>query len=319
MPLVGRTPLIRIRYKYKGQERTIYSKYESMNMTGSIKDRMAYWILNRGYESGQLREDSIISCVSSGNTGVSFSAIGAALGHQVRVYMPSWMSNERREIIKSFGSEIVNVTKEEGGFVGAMRMQTNALKQSQSSHSEHLFTAQQFDNKNNAESHFLFTGQEISTQLCNLGLSADVFIAGVGTGGTVMGVGQHLKQYHNRNIIVHALEPQNSPILSLKIHLKENSHRIQGISDEFVPSIIDYDALDSKIHGVWDGDAILMAQKLARFGLGVGISSGANFIGAVESAEDMKNSYGMDPTVVTVFPDSSKKYISTDLFKTEPE
>jgi cysteine synthase A len=173
-----------------------------------------------------------------------------------------------------------------------------------------VFLPRQFDNVYNAEAHEKTTAKEIWMQMQSIDISPDAFIAGVGTGGTVMGVGRYLKK-RNPGIKVHPLEPAESPTLSTG-H-KVGSHRIQGISDEFIPAIVDLNSLD-KVIKASDGDSILMAQKLARqLGLAVGISSGANFIGAIH----LQNEMGADANVVAVFSDSNKKYLSTDLMKEE--
>ena len=174
----------------------------------------------------------------------------------------------------------------------------------------HGFLPSQFSNDDNVEAHYLTTGPELWWQLKYRDLTPDAFIAGVGTGGTIMGVGKFLKEQDN-NLHIHPLEPLNSPTLTTGY--KVGKHRIQGISDEFIPSIVKLDHLDSII-SVDDGDAIIMAQKLAaELGIGVGISSGANFIGALE----LQNRMGADKVVVTIFPDDNKKYLSTDLLKRE--
>jgi cysteine synthase A len=169
-----------------------------------------------------------------------------------------------------------------------------------------IFLPRQFAHPANVEAHTLSTGPEIEAQLRAFGREADAFVAGVGTGGTVMGVGRHLRR-EGRNVRIHPLEPANSP--TLRTGHKAGQHRIQGISDEFIPSILDLKNLDQVID-VWDGDAILMAQALCRrLGLAVGISSGANVLGAMKLVEEL----GDDATVATVLPDSNKKYLSTDL------
>lgn len=303
--LVGDTPLVAIRVRARGRDVVVYAKLESENFTGSIKDRMALHMLDVAYAHGVLREGDTIVEVSSGNTGISFAALGRALGHPVRIYMPSWMSAERRALIASFGAEIVDVTPEQGGFVGAIELADAYAR-------EHagVFRPQQFENHANVVAHRETTGREILVQLERQGLVPDAFVAGVGTGGTVMGVGAALRA-RNPRVSVHPLEPANSP--TLRTGTKNGHHRIQGISDEFVPAIVDRRGLDA-IVDVWDGDAILMAQRLAReLGLAVGISSGANFLGAVELALARPD----DAVVVTVFPDSNKKYLSTDLVRTE--
>ena len=304
--LTGHTPLLQIWYRYNGKARSIFAKLESMNMTGSIKDRMASYIMRQAYGSGALKPGDTIIEATSGNTGISFSAIGSAMGHKVRIFMPSWMSRERKDLITSFGAEVVDVTPEQGGFLGSIRMANECAAQN-----PNVFLPRQFDNTANCDAHYESTGPEIEHQLSSLGRICDAFVAGVGTGGTVMGVGRFLRR-DGRTVRVHPLEPSNSPTLSTG-H-KVGKHRIQGISDEFIPAICELKALDG-VMNVWDGDAILMAQMLSTsLGLGVGISSGANMLGAIHLAEEL----GEGATVVTVLPDSNKKYLTTDLCRCEP-
>jgi len=299
--LVGRTPLIEIRYRFNGHPRRLYAKYESMNMTGSVKDRMALHILRRAAERDELRPGAVVCEASSGNTGISFAAIGRALGLRVRIYMPDWMSLERTQLMHSLGADVIPVSKAQGGFVGSIQ-----LAEEYAAETPKAYLPRQFANPDNLEAHELTTGPEIQTELKQLGREADAFVAGVGTGGTVMGVGRALRN-SGRNVRVHPLEPANSP--TLRTGKKAGSHRIQGISDEFIPAIMRLDELDHIID-VWDGDSILMAQALGhRLGLAVGISSGANVLGAMKLVEEL----GPQATVVTVLPDSNKKYLSTDL------
>ncbi|HMX25921.1 MAG TPA: cysteine synthase family protein [Blastocatellia bacterium] len=304
--LVGNTPLLAVGYSFRGRRRVVYAKAEHFNMTGSIKDRMALHILTRAYREGLIKPGDTIAEATSGNTGISFSAIGRAMGHQVTIFMPDWMSRERVEIIRCLGAKIIPVSHDQGGFLGSIRL-TEEMAASQ----PNVFLPCQFSNEANIAAHATTTAPEIWVQLKSRGLRPDAFVAGVGTGGTVMGVGRHLRECHPA-IRVHPLQPAESPTLSTG-H-KVGHHRIQGISDEFIPAIVNLDALD-EIVSVHDGDAILMAQKLAaQLGLAVGISSGANFIGAAMLQEQM----GGDAVVVTVFPDSNKKYLSTDLLRQEP-
>lgn len=303
---IGNTPLLEITFTYKGKKRTLYAKAEHMNMTGSIKDRMAYFIIKQGYKRGHLRPGYLIIEATSGNTGISFAAIGRALGHPVTIFMPEWMSKERINLIKGLGAQINLVSKEEGGFLGSIRKAEELAKCTINS-----FLPRQFSNKDNIEAHFLTTGPEIWWQLHYRSIIPNAFVVGVGTGGTIMGAGKFLKE-KNPDIQLHPIEPANSPTLSTGC--KIGKHRIQGISDEFIPPILNLHGLDSVI-GVDDGDAIIMAQKLATsLGLGVGISSGANFIGALKVQNQMRS----NSVVVTVFPDDNKKYLSTDLLIEEP-
>jgi cysteine synthase A len=303
--LIGNTPLLAGDVTFRGQPRTIYAKQESLNLTGSIKDRMALFILERAYREGTIQPGAPIAEATSGNTGISFAAVGRALDHPVTVFMPDWMSAERMSLIASFGASIVPVSREAGGFLGSIR-----LSEELAAKDPRVFLPCQFANEANVQAHVETTGPEILMQLESAGLAPDAFIAGVGTGGTVMGVGRFLKARRPATR-VHPLEPAESPTLSTGF--KCGHHRIQGISDEFIPAIVKLDELDH-IVGVHDGDAILMAQQLARRGLAVGISSGANFLGALMVQDEI----GPDAVVVTVFSDSNKKYLSTDLLRPEP-
>jgi cysteine synthase A len=304
--LIGNTPLLAIEFVFKGDRRIIYAKAEHLNLTGSIKDRMALHIVERGYERGNLKQGYRIIEATSGNTGIAFAAIGRALHHPVTIFMPDWMSAERINLIKGLGAEINLVSKEQGGFLGSIELADELSKKNKQS-----FLPHQFSNDDNVEAHYLTTGPEIWWQLQFRDLTPDAFIAGVGTGGTIMGAGRFLRE-RNPKIKLHPLEPTNSPTLSTGY--KVGKHRIQGISDEFIPSIVKLDALNEVI-GVDDGDAIIMAQQLAaELGIGVGISSGANFVGAVQ----VQDKLGKHAVVVTVFPDDNKKYLSTDLLKDEP-
>lgn len=303
--LVGNTPLLSLFFTVRGEPRTVYAKYEPLNLTGSIKDRMALHILERAYASGQIADGDPIAEATSGNTGISFAAIGRSLGHPVTIFMPDWMSAERISLIASFGASIVLVSKADGGFLGSIA-RADAMKES----NPRTFLPHQFANDANIDAHVRGTGPEIWAQLQSHGLKPDAFVAGVGTGGTVMGVGRFLKSKHPA-VKVHPLEPAESPTMSTG-H-KVGHHRIQGISDEFIPPIVHLDEIDDILQAN-DGDAILMAQLLAHQGLAVGISSGANLIGALRAQERL----GKDAVVVTVLADSNKKYLSTDLLRSEP-
>jgi len=304
--MIGATRLMSIRCRLRGREITVHAKYEIQNFTGSIKDRMALHILEDAYARGSIVPGDMIAEATSGNTGISFSAVGRALGHDVRIYMPDWMSRERVLVIKSLGAQVIPVSVEEGGFQGSI-----ALVEEYAAENEHVFLPRQFESQANVEAHYEATGPELLDQLASCGLRPTAFVAGVGTGGTVMGVGAYLRE-QVPGVAVHPLEPANSP--TLRTGHRVGKHRIQGISDEFIPAIVDLAVLDPVVDA-WDGDSILMAQKLAsRLGLGVGISSGANLLGALQVALDQ----GEDAVVATVFPDSNKKYLSTDLCREEP-
>jgi len=303
--MIGNTPLLAIHFTFNGHKRVIYAKAEHMNMTGSIKDRMAYHILANAFQLGTLKPGDTIVEATSGNTGISFAALGRALGHPVEIFMPDWMSQERVSLIRSLGAKICPVSRQQGGFHGSIR-----LSEERAGASPHAFLPCQFSNSANVEAHEQTTGPEIGRQLEVFFKEPDAFVAGVGTGGTIMGVGRYLRA-RRTSIRIHPVEPAESPTLSTG-H-KVGHHRIQGVSDEFIPAIVNLNELDHVI-AVNDGDAILMAQKLAaQLGLAVGISSGANFIAALIAQNELRD----DAVVVTVFADSNKKYLSTDLLRHE--
>ena len=302
--LIGNTPLIGIKYRLQNNEGVIYVKCEQYNFTGSIKDRIALYILKEAFEENKLKVGDTIVEATSGNTGISLAAIGNFLGCNVKIVMPNWLSRERKHLIKSFGAQVITVSRKRGGFIRSI-----ALAEKMARKNPNIFLVNQFSNINNVKAQEQ-TGKEIYKQLKNKHSQIDAFIAGVGTGGTIIGVGKALRKIYP-NIKIHPLEPQESPTLSTGYKL--GNHRIQGISDEFIPDIMTYDKTDEIIQ-VSDGDAILMAQKLAKvLGLGVGISSGANLVGAIK----LQQRYGFNSVIATVFPDCNKKYLSTDLTKTE--
>lgn len=297
--MIGSTPLLEIIFDYKGSERRIFAKAEYYNLSGSIKDRVAYYILKTAYENGTINPGDTICEATSGNTGIAFSAMASYLGHPTVIYMPDWMSRERINLMKSFGAEVILVSKEEGGFLGSIAKSEEMAKRGG------VFLPGQFSNYDNVVTHIKYTGQEILSQLERLGRVPDGVVAGVGTGGTIMGLAKAFKAV-NPDCRAYPLEPLNSPTLSTGY--KTGNHRIAGISDEFIPSICRLSELDDVV-SVDDIDSIIMAQTLSReLGIGVGISSGANFIGAVMAQDWL----GADKTVATVFADDNKKYLSTD-------
>jgi len=304
--LIGNTPILEIEFTYKGKPGRLFAKAEYLNLTGSIKDRMAFHIMKQAYTSGAIKPGYRVVEATSGNTGIAFSAVGRALGHPVTIFMPDWMSDERKNLIRSYGAEIVLISKEEGGFLGSIRR-----SQEMAAESKEIFLPCQFENEDNVMAHYNTTGPEIWWQLRFYGRTPDAFIAGVGTGGTIMGTGRFLREM-NPAVKLYPLEPSNSPTMSTGY--KVGAHRIQGISDEFIPGIVKLDKLNEVV-AVDDGDSIIMAQKLAsELGIAVGISSGANFLGALTKLEEL----GSDATVVTIFSDDNKKYLSTGLMKKEP-
>lgn len=291
--LVGNTPMIKIDYEFEGKEGSIYTKLEYYNYTGSIKDRIALYIIQKEKENGNLADGQPIIEVTSGNTGISFSAIGALFGHEVHIFMPDWVSLERRKLIEMYGAHVHLVSKEDGGFKRALELVDDFAE-------EHdAYKPLQFDNELNTQAQYCTTGQEIIDTIPDV----NAFVSGIGTGGTLMGIGQRLKD-NNPDSKVFALEPSTLSIL--KMGMDEGSHMIEGIGDDFIPGIVDEDLIDDIVL-IDDCDAINMSKRIAStFGLGIGISSGANFLASVIMDSD-------DLKIATVFPDDNKKYITTKL------
>jgi cysteine synthase A len=304
--LIGNTPLLALDFTVRGEPRTIYAKYEQLNMTGSGKDRLALYVLRRAYLQGQIRPGDTIVEATSGCAGMSFAAVGRALGHPVTVFMPECAGQEVRAQAAGLGAHVVLVGRDQGGLQGAIRLAERLAEER-----DDVFLPQQFSNPANTAAHEASTGPEIRAQLSIQDVVPDAFVAGVGTGGTIMGVGRFLRA-HYPGIKIHPVEPAESPTLATGY--KVGAHRIQGIGGEFIPPILNLSKLDAVV-SVHDGDAILMAQKLGRqLGLGVGISSGANFAAALA----VQNRLGAGGVVATVFPDSSSKYLGGDLGRPEP-
>ena len=296
MSLIGNTPLIKINYLNNGKENYVYVKLEYYNLTGSIKDRIIYYILDKAIEQGNLKDNMPIVEATSGNTGISISAIGAYLKHKVYIYMPDWVSDERLKLMKLYGADVTLISKEDGGFIKCIEEAEKFAKNNNG------FLTHQFDNLDNVEAHYNTTGKEITDKI-----KVDAFISGIGTGGTLIGVAKKLKE-KNKNVKIYALEPSN---MSLIKNNTKGEHKIEGIGDEFIPSLVNLDIIDDIIL-ISDEEALEMTQKLSKeLGIGVGISSGANMLAAIKLRE-----LGYD-NVVTIFPDDSKKYLSTDLTHNE--
>ena len=301
--LIGKTPMIKITCEYQEKKVNIYTKLEYYNLTGSIKDRVAYYIIKKAQKEGKLKENMPIVEATSGNTGISLAAIGAYYQNPVYIFMPDWASKERIQLMKNYGANVILISKEQGGFIECVKRAKKLAEEKQG------FLVNQFSNKNNYKAHFETTGREILEELRQIEskgkeIKVGGFISGVGTGGTLMGIGDRLKEEYKEMKIV-ALEPDKMPIISGgKI---QGQHKIEGIGDDFVPDLLDRKKIDEIIL-VNDDDAINMSRKIARkLGIGVGISSGANLIGAVLLATKI----GKD--VITVFADDNKKYLSTGL------
>ena len=294
---IGNTPMIKIKYKNNEKINYIYTKLESYNPTGSIKDRVAYYMINKAKERGKLKENMPIVEATSGNTGISLSAFGAYFKHPVYIYMPDWASTERVQLMKSYGANVTLISKEKGGFKKCLEEAEKFAKENNG------YWSNQFANTDNLLAHYETTGEEIAKQLPE---KVSAFISGVGTGGTLIGIGRKLKKY-NKDIKIIALEPEKMPLISQNKII--GNHKIEGIGDDFVPDLLDKNLLDEVIL-VNDEDAINMSRRLAKeLGLGVGISSGANLIASIIYQEKESK------PVATVFSDDNKKYLSTDLSK----
>ena len=291
--LVGNTPMIRIRYKLDGREGFVWAKLEAYNLSGSIKDRLAAHVITKSTANGTLKPGQPIVEMTSGNTGIAFSALGTFTGHPVHIFMPDWASEERKKLMAMYGATLHLISREAGGF--------NAALQGARDLAEEIggFQPKQFENQDNPEAHYLTTGVEILRQLPDV----TDFVAGVGSGGTLMGTARRLKADHAVRAV--AVEPDAVPLLSGGT--VKGAHHIEGIGDDFIPAVVDQTLVDG-VMDINDMDAIAMAAKFGRvLGLGVGISSGANFLGSViQNLEPGRK-------VATVFADDSKKYLTTML------
>ena len=295
--VLGNTPMIKINYKFRGKMNYVYVKLEYFSLTGSIKDRVAYYMINNAKKRGELRNGMPIIEATSGNTGIALAALGSYYNHPVKIFMPDWASQERVNIMKKYGAEVYLFSKEEGGFIRCIEEAKKEAKEING------FLANQFSNKDNVLAHYETTGEEI---LKNIHEKIGGFVSGVGTGGTLMGTSERLKEKFSDMLTV-AIEPDKMPMLSGGKVISQ--HKIEGIGDDFIPDLVDRDKID-KIILINDDDAINMSRMISKeLGIGVGISSGANFIGSVLLADEIEDK------VVTIFADDNKKYLSTELSK----
>lgn len=273
----------------------IFVKIEKSNPAGSIKDRAALYMIKGAIKDGSLKDGMEIVEPTSGNTGIAIAMIGRALGYKVNIVMPSSMSVERRNLIASFGANLILTG--EGGMQAALDKAKELVA------TGNYYMPNQFENKYNALAHEETTGPEIYRDLKDI----SGFIAGIGTGGTVTGVGKYLKA-QNKEIQIWGLEPDESPLLT-KGHA--GGHKIQGIGANFIPGVLNQEILDKTIT-VKSDEAIEIARRLSRQeGLSVGISAGANVVGALKMQKEIGGN------IVTVAPDTAERYMSTDLFKNE--
>ena len=296
--LVGNTPLVRINRVTDGAPATVLAKVEAFEPASSVKDRIALSIVRAAEESGALKPGGTIVEATSGNTGVGLAMVGAALGYKVIITMPETMSKERRAIMRAFGAELVLTT--EGGVAGAVKRAEEIQAATPNS-----ILASQFTNPANPTIHRETTAREILEQT---GGDIDVFVAGIGTGGTLTGVGQVLRQ-EKPGVKIYGVEPSESPLLS---EGRAAPHKIQGLGPNVVPEILDQDIWDELLH-IDSQTAITYARRAAaEEGLLVGISSGAALAAASELA---KRPELEGKTIVTVLPDTGERYLSTPLYK----
>ena len=288
LELIGNTPLMQL----KGER--IFAKAEFLNPGGSIKDRVALAMLEAAKRDGKLKPDSIIVEPTSGNTGIGLALVGRLMGYRVRIVMPEGMSEERKKLIKALGAELVLIPDEEGLGGAVRRVEQMAAED------KRIYVPQQFENPENPRVHYEQTARELWRQM---GGDIACFVAGVGSGGTLQGVGKFLKE-QKANVKVIAVEPKDSSAL---LGHEPGLHQIQGIGDGFIPDVLDVSMVDDVVE-VSDEDAIETTRELSReHGLLVGISSGANVWAARELAKTI------DGSITTVLPDRAERYFSTAL------
>ncbi|MBR0357397.1 MAG: cysteine synthase A [Clostridia bacterium] len=298
--LIGRTPLLEVRNieKEEGLKATVLVKFEYFNPAGSVKDRVAKAMIDDAEEKGLLKPGSVIIEPTSGNTGIGLASVAAARGYRIIIVMPETMSVERRQLMKAYGAELV-LSEGSKGMKGAIAKADELAQEI-----PNAFIPGQFVNPANPAAHYAATGPEIWADTEG---QVDIFVAGVGTGGTVTGVGQYLKEQHPAVKVV-AVEPASSPVLS---EGRAGSHMIQGIGAGFVPEVLDTQVYD-EIIPVTNEDALATGRRMGRTeGVLVGISSGAALWAALELAKRPENA---GKTIVALLPDTGERYLSTALF-----
>jgi len=297
LDVIGFTPMIRLNRITASLDREILVKLEFLNPSGSLKDRIARYIVEEAERSGHLTKGSVIAEATTGNTGIAFAMVAAVKGYRMIVVMPEGMSDERKKTIRAYGAELIFTPGSESDVDLCLR-KLDELKKT----IPKVWIPAQFSNLDNVRAHEETTGKEILDQT---GGRLDAFVAGVGTGGTLTGVARAIRKKIPRVKVV-AVEPAECPILSGG---KKGSHRIEGIGDGFIPEILDMGLVDDVIR-VSDVDAIKMARRLAlEEGIFAGISSGAN----VKAALDLARILPRDSRIVTMAPDTGMRYLSTDL------
>ena len=298
--LIGRTPLLRLNNIEKkfNLNVTLLAKVEFFNPTGSVKDRIALSMIETAEKQGKLQRDSAIIEPTSGNTGIGLASVCAAKGYKCILVMPENMSKERIKLIKAYGAEVV-LSPANLGMKGAVDKAEELSKQYENS-----FIPSQFENPSNPEIHYKTTGPEIYK---SSNKKVDIFVAGIGTGGTVSGTGKYLKEM-NRNIKVIGVEPEDSPLLTKG---KAGPHKIQGIGANFVPKTLDKRYIDEFLTAS-NEESFEKARLVGKYeGILVGISAGAALSAAIKVAQRNENN---GKTIVVLFPDSGDRYLSTELF-----
>jgi len=295
---IGKTPLRKLDLRVNVSNYSIYAKFEFLNPSGSIKDRIAKYMIEEAERRNLLKPGDTVVEATSGNTGIALSMVGAAKGYKVLIVMPENMTGERIKLMTNLGADLCLTPKAEG-FEGAVARAKKIANSGQ-----RYYLTNQFSNVDNMMAHYYTTGREIIEQMKG---EVDAFVAGVGTGGTLMGVGKALREKNPRMRLV-AVEPEEAAVLSGCTPIGD--HKITGIGDGFIPAIVDMDLIDEVIP-VRSDSAVDMAKELSsRFGLMVGISSGANILASVR----VLNEIGSEKKVVTVLPDRTERYFSTDLY-----
>ncbi|NPV42534.1 MAG: cysteine synthase A [Firmicutes bacterium] len=295
--LIGLTPIVRLQNIVPGNDADVFAKLEFFNPGGSIKDRIALKMIEDAEREGLLKKDSIILEPTSGNTGIGLALVGASKGYKVVLVMPDTMSIERRKLLKALGAELI-LTPGAKGMKGAIDKVNEMVAENRN-----FFVPQQFENPSNPQAHRETTAEEILQQMNG---DIDAFVSGVGTGGTITGVGEILK-LRIKNIKVIAVEPASSPVLSGG---KPGPHKIQGIGAGFIPKILNRDIIDGIIQ-VTDMEAMKTSRLLAKKeGILAGISSGAALFAALKVAKEL----GKGKKVVVILPDTGERYLSTELF-----
>ncbi len=295
--LIGNTPLVELKHLTQDLPGNLFVKVESRNPGGSVKDRMAVSMIRGAIERGDLQQGGVLVESTSGNTGIALAMIASSLGYSFVAVMPESMSVERRKVLQGFGAKVV-LTPAQGGMAEANRVAQEIAQR------EHGFWINQFSNEDNPKAHFLGTGPEITRDLPDLG----AFVTGVGTGGTITGVGEHLRLI-NSNAKIIAVEPMESPVLSGG---NPSPHGIQGIGAGFIPPVLHRELID-EVLTVSTQDALTMAKRVRmECGFSCGISSGANIAGALKVAA-REEFQGL--SIVTLICDTGDRYLSTDLFK----